>query len=138
VVQRTINKSDNMSEDDVSRWLLGINNVDGPETLKETKSLRAEDTRTTISRVTVSGDSATVENIAKLEDDEAVEDDSAIEPTEATPEGEEGSGVWKFFKRGKPAPSKKKIGKLPPRAEGPSKDSRAAAADILREMQRRR
>jgi predicted component of type VI protein secretion system len=149
VVQRTINKSDNMSEDDVSRWLLGVTDVDGPETLKETKSLRAEDTPTTISRVTLAGDSSTIEDIAKLPpaDDEVADetaegevdvDAAAGEPAEAEEEG--GSGVWKFFKRGnKGAAPKKKIGKLPPRSDqGPLKDSRSAAADILREMQRRR
>ena len=52
---------------------------------------------------------------------------------------EEGSGVWKWLKRGKAGPAKKEPGKLPPRSDqGPTKDSRAAAADILREMQRRR
>ena len=147
VVQRTINKSDNMSEDDVSNWLLGIGSVDGPETLKETKSLRAEDTGTTISRVTMTGNSATVEDIGKLRDAANAENDeadaadgeSAVDADEQAPAEEEGSGVWKFFKRGKPAPSKKKIGKLPPRTDqGNTKDSRSAAADILREMQRRR
>ena len=65
---------------------------------------------------------------------------AAAEESPAAPEGEEeGSGVWKFLKRGKAAaPKKKEPGKLPPREEQKSKDSRAAAADILREMQRRR
>jgi predicted component of type VI protein secretion system len=145
VVQRTINKSDNMSEDDVSNWLLGVGSVDGPETLKETKSLRAEDTRTTISRVTMTADSATIEDIGKLRDTaenddvEATADENSVDAAGEAPAEEEGSGVWKFFKRGKPAPAKKKVGKLPPRTDqGASKDSRSAAADILREMQRRR
>jgi hypothetical protein len=143
VVQRTISKSDSASsEDDVTRWLLGVEEA-GPEALKETKSLRAEDTGTTISRVTLTADSATIEDIAKLppsSEDEAETD--AIEDAEEeqpTAEEEGGSGVWKFFKRGKSGPGKKKPGKLPPRTDlGPTKDSRAAAADILREMQRRR
>jgi hypothetical protein len=46
--------------------------------------------------------------------------------------------VWKFFKRGNKAGPKKAPGKLPPRAVEQTKDSRDAAADILREMQRRR
>ena len=66
VVQRTISKSDSMTEDDVSRWLLGVTDVDGPETLKETRSLRAEETRTTINRSTMTGDTATVEDVALL------------------------------------------------------------------------
>jgi pSer/pThr/pTyr-binding forkhead associated (FHA) protein len=146
VVQRTINKSDNMSEDDVSRWLLGVTDVDGPETLKETRSLRAEETRTTMTRVTV-GETSTIEDVSKLPEGDALEDEETAESSgdaKDVTEGEEegGSGVWKWLKRGKggkgPAP-KKKPGKLPPRSDlGPLKDSREAAADILREMQRRR
>jgi predicted component of type VI protein secretion system len=138
VVQRTINKSDSTSEDDVSRWLLGINDIDGPETLKETQSLRAEETRTNMHRVTMS-EASTIEDVSKVLDEA---DDAEAESNDATPAEEatkeEGSGVWKWLKRGKPGPQKKAPGKLPPRNEGPTKDSRSAAADILREMQRRR
>jgi len=141
-VQRTINKSDNTSEEDVSRWLLGIAEVDGPETLKETQSLRAEDTRTTMTRVTRS-ESSTVEDISALDQAASAEDEADAESNgEAVVDGElkeEGSGVWKWLKRGKGGPAKKEPGKLPPRGDqGPLKDSRSAAADILREMQRRR
>lgn len=144
VVQRTINKSDSTSEDDVSRWLLGVTDTDGPETLKETRSLRAEETRTTMSKVKLTGDTATVEDVSKLmAAAEAADDEDAIaangEPDAEVGSDEEGSGVWKWLKRGKGGPAKKKPGKLPPRADqGPMKDSREAAADILREMQRRR
>ena len=48
------------------------------------------------------------------------------------------SSGWNLFKRGKAAPRKKKPGKLPPGPDAQSKDSREAAADILREMTRRR
>jgi len=143
VVQRTINKADNTSEDDVSSWLLGVKNADdGAATLKETRSLRAEETRTTMSRVTV-GETSTIEDVGKLPQSEDAEDEVPAESDVANDESEEegGSGVWKWLKRGKSAkgaPPKKKVGKLPPRAEEQSKDSRAAAADILREMQRRR
>ena len=65
VVQRTISKCDKTSEDDVSRWLLGIAEVDGPETLKETQSLRAEETRMNMNRVTMS-ESSTIEDVSKL------------------------------------------------------------------------
>jgi pSer/pThr/pTyr-binding forkhead associated (FHA) protein len=142
VVQRTINKSENTSEDDVSGWLLGVKNADDGEALKETKSLRAEDTRTTMTRVTVG--ETTIEDIGKLSQENSDETDVAAETNgtghaDAAAEEEGGSGVWKWLKRGKGAPAKKKPGKLPPRADqGPTKDSRAAAADILREMQRRR
>jgi pSer/pThr/pTyr-binding forkhead associated (FHA) protein len=133
VVQRTISNSDSASEEDVSRWLLDLN-AEVADTLKETRSMRAEDTSTTMNRVSMTGDTATVEDVSQLANG-AVADESM-----AAPEGdEEGSGVWKFLKRGKAAaPKKKEPGKLPPREEQKSKDSRDAAADILREMQRRR
>jgi pSer/pThr/pTyr-binding forkhead associated (FHA) protein len=143
VVQRTMSMSDSATEDDVSRWLLGITDKDGPETLKETRSMRAEDTRTTMNRVTMTGDSATVEDVAQLAKaaEAAAEVEEAKSSDTPTVEGtndEEGSGVWKWMKRGKGA-VKKAPGKLPPRTDQqPSKDSRDAAADILREMQRRR
>ena len=145
VVERTISLSDSMSEDDVSKWLLGITEKDGPETLKETRSLRAEDTTTTINRVTMTGNTATVDDVAKLAAAAAAEAEeeagaSSGEPAAEESKDEEGSGVWKWMKRGKAAPGKKQApGKLPPRTDqGPKKDSRDAAADILREMQRRR
>jgi hypothetical protein len=43
-----------------------------------------------------------------------------------------------FKKKGPAAPKKAAPGKLPPRPSELSKDSREAAADILREMTRRR
>ena len=132
VVQRTISNSDSASEEDVSRWLLDLNS-EVADTLKETRSMRAEDTSTTMNRVSMTGDTATVEDVAQLTNG-AVADEST-----AAQGDEEGSGVWKFLKRGKAAaPKKKEPGKLPPREEQKSKDSRDAAADILREMQRRR
>ena len=135
VVERTISNSDSASEEDVSRWLLDLQS-DVADTLKETRSMRAEDTSTTMNRVSMTGDSATVEDVGQLAEDAAAAEDSM-----AAPEGEEeGSGVWKFLKRGgkAPGPKKKEPGKLPPREEQKTVDSRAAAADILREMQRRR
>jgi len=142
VVQRTMSMSDSATEDDVSRWLLGVTDKDGPETLKDTRSLRAEETRTTMNRVTMTVDSATVEDIAQLANasEDAEEQSAAADAASAgEPAAEEGgSGVWKWMKRGK-GPAKKPPGKLPPRAnQAQSKDSRDAAADILREMQRRR
>jgi pSer/pThr/pTyr-binding forkhead associated (FHA) protein len=136
VVERTISNSDSTSEDDVSRWLLG-----GPEdvgdTLKETRSMRAEDTSTTINKLSM-GDTATIEDVSQLVDEEVTGEAAAPANGEKADEG--GSGVWKFFKRGGkgPAPKKKEPGKLPPRAAQQTKDSREAAADILRDMQRRR
>jgi len=136
VVERTISNSDSTTEEDVSRWLLDLAS-DVSDTLKETRSMRAEETSTTMNRVTMTGDTATVDDVSALAAAANVGADGIGEPG-----AEDGSGVWKFFKRGnggKPgAPKKKEPGKLPPRAEEKSKDSRDAAADILREMQRRR
>ena len=110
VVQRTMKMSDSMSEDDVSRWLLGVTDVDGPETLKETRSLKAEETRTMMTRATVTGDPGkTIEDVSKLaqalaaENEEAVESNGepAGEVIEAAEEEEGGSGVWNWMKRGK-------------------------------------
>ena len=123
-------------------WLLGIADVDGPETLKETRSLRAEETRTTMNRVTMPriGDGRRrVKACTSRAEDEAETDVPTAAGRPGSGAEEEGSGVWKWLKRGKGGPTKKQPGKLPPRSDqGPTKDSRAAAADILREMQRRR
>jgi len=140
VVQRTISKSDNMTEDDVSRWLLGVTDTDGPETLKETRSLRAEDTRTTMSRPKMTGDTATIEDVAQLDQAAAANEEQAATPDGMPDAGtDDSNGKWSWLKRGKAAPAKKQPGKLPPRTDQqPVKDSREAASDILREMQRRR
>ncbi len=135
VVERTISMSDSATEEDVTRWLLDPPD-DAAETLKETRSMRAEDTSTTIHRVSMTGDTATVEDVSQVGESSGVEDEAAAA---ADQEGEEESesGVWKWLKRGKGA-AKKEPGKLPARPEQPTKDSREAAADILREMTRRR
>jgi predicted component of type VI protein secretion system len=142
VVERTINLSDSTTEDDVSKWLLGGADDHATDMLKETRSMRDEETSTTIGRVSTS-DTATVEDVSALAEaaDASENGETPANPDAAEGEEEGGSGVWKFFKRGKGAkgaPPKKKPGKLPPRADQQSKDSREAAADILREMQRRR
>lgn len=136
VVDRTISLSDSATEDDVSRWLLDLPGA-SPDTLKETRSMRAEETSTTLNKVSVS-ETSTLDDISQVAGSSSDDDDMAADAgaDEASKE-EGGSGVWKFFKRGKAA-AKKQPGKLPPRAEEASKDSREAAADILREMQRRR
>ena len=130
VVQRTISNSEaSATEDDVSRWLLGIPDNDSEAVLKETRSMRPEDT--TLNRTVAVNPHSTAEAGQACED-------VTSEPDEIEEETAEKSGGWSFFKRGKGAASKKKPGKLPPRPEAPSKDSREAAADILREMTRRR
>ncbi len=84
----------------------------------------------------------TVRGIEEFKGLAAAEDEAELEsngePAAEDAKSEEGSGVWKWLKRGKGGPVKKEPGKLPPRSEGATKDSRSAAADILREMQRRR
>jgi predicted component of type VI protein secretion system len=134
VVERTISLSDSATEDDITRWLLG--ETDETDTLKETRSMRAEETSTTLNRVSPTGETATIEDVSQLAEAAADEKDESTTDENGSEEG--GSGIWKFFKRGKAAAAKKKPGKLPPRAEQQTKDSREAAADILREMQRRR
>ncbi|MCC7474297.1 MAG: FHA domain-containing protein [Pirellulales bacterium] len=140
VVQRTLSKSGSMTEDDVSRWLLGVEDANSAESLKETQSLRAEETHTKIPRPVFANESATVEDISQLAESSETEAEQAAESETNAPDSqEEGSGRWGWFKRGKGSPAKKAPGKLPPRADQqPMKDSREAAADILREMQRRR
>jgi predicted component of type VI protein secretion system len=132
-VQRTVSKAEEgTTEDDVSRWLLGVPDPKGEDTLKETRTMRLEET--TLNRRTI-GDSSTIEDMPE-ESAEPNEDVVGDEPA-AAPESEK-SGGWNFFKRGKSGAGKKKPGKLPPRPESQTKDSREAAADILREMTRRR
>lgn len=135
VAQRTASKSDqSATEDDVSRWLLGLTDAPADVNLRETRTIRLEDT--TLSRTVPVDNSATVEDAAALTD--ATESDASDADTTRIDESEK-SGRWNLFKRGKGGGlTKKKPGKLPPRPEAQSKDSREAAADILREMTRRR
>jgi pSer/pThr/pTyr-binding forkhead associated (FHA) protein len=133
-VQRTLDKAEEgATEDDVSRWLLGVPDPKSEDTLKETRTMRLEET--TLNRRAI-GDTPTVEN-APAEAAEADDSNAAAEAA-ADAESPEKSGGWHFFKRGKSGAGKKKPGKLPPRPDAPTKDSREAAADILREMTRRR
>jgi predicted component of type VI protein secretion system len=130
-VQRTLDKTEkDATEDDVSRWLLGVPDPQAEDTLKETRTMRLEET--TLNRRTI-GDAPAIENATSPEAEETV----TSEP-DAEPEAAEKSSSWNFFKRGKSGAGKKKPGKLPPRPESATKDSREAAADILREMTRRR
>lgn len=127
VAERIIGKSgsEDLAEDDISRWLLGVK--DGSSDAKETLTLRLEETKS-LSRKPVEDGAA--DEVSETEETKPV--DSASEA--AT----EKSG-WNWFKRGKAAPPKKKPGKLPPRPnDGPVKSSGDAAADVLREMTRRR
>jgi pSer/pThr/pTyr-binding forkhead associated (FHA) protein len=136
VVQRTVHKAseNGTTEDDISRWLLGVPDS-ASDTLKETRTIRLEET--TLSRPHASADTATVEDASALLAT-ATEETGDVQDAGAE-QGEAQKGAsWNIFKRGKSSPSKRKPGKLPPRPDAPTKDSREAAADILREMTRRR
>jgi hypothetical protein len=136
VIQRTVSKAEgNTSEDDISRWLLGLPDANGEANLKETLTMQLEETQAH-GRVPSLNGAAGTETPA--DDSEAAPSDEAQGSAEVPAEEDSKSGGWGLFKRGKAAPSKKKVGKLPPRPEQQSKDSREAAADILREMTRRR
>jgi pSer/pThr/pTyr-binding forkhead associated (FHA) protein len=136
VVERTISRSGNATEDDVSNWLLGLPEPNGQVDLKETRSLNMEETKSH-SRLPAAGEASTAEEAS--EGANSVTQELAETPGDeaAGAETDSKSGGWSLFKRGKGA-AKKKTGKLPPRPEQPTKDSREAAADILREMTRRR
>jgi pSer/pThr/pTyr-binding forkhead associated (FHA) protein len=136
IAQRTAGKADSSAtEDDVSRWLLGLADPAIETTLKETRTIRLEET--TLNRVVPPQGAPEGEDV--LGEDEAAESETEISEENGTrTDDPEKSGGWNLFKRGKSAPGKKKPGKLPPRPEAQSKDSREAAADILREMTRRR
>jgi pSer/pThr/pTyr-binding forkhead associated (FHA) protein len=132
VAERTIQKSgDSATEDDISRWLLNVPDNDIDSALKDTRTLRLEETKT-LNR------SAALGETVVASDAEAAES-AAEQIGETAEEAKDAKAGWSLFKRGgKPAAPKKKPGKLPPRPEQPSKNTGQAAADILREMTRRR
>jgi pSer/pThr/pTyr-binding forkhead associated (FHA) protein len=135
VIQRTVNKSDDhTSEDDVSRWLLGLPEGTGEgSNLKETLAIRMEDTQAH-GRIAPSNGTISADDIQAPAEGDEVNDEAADENGES-----DSKAGWGLFKRGgKTSAAKKQPGKLPPRPEQQSKDSREAAADILREMTRRR
>lgn len=95
-------------EDDISRWLIGPDPATSAAS-RDTQSFRMDETRT-------------ISDIPKL----PVESETAETKEEAI-EDEKGKDK-----------GKKSYGKLPPIPKKTTKDSREAAADILREMTRRR
>jgi hypothetical protein len=128
VAERMIGKAVNedLAEDDISNWLLGVK--DGNSDGKETLTLRLEETKS-ISRKSV--EDGTADEVSETEE---------TKPGDANSEDATEKSGWNWFKRGsKAAVPKKKPGKLPPRPnDGPVKSSGDAAADVLREMTRRR
>lgn len=110
-VARTGSKpsGDDLSEDDISRWLLGPD-PDGAVSMNETQNFRVDETRAIPKHTT-----------------ETVESPAAEAPEESPSDS------------GKGKKEKKVVGKLPPLPpKKMSKDSREAAAEILRELGRRR
>jgi pSer/pThr/pTyr-binding forkhead associated (FHA) protein len=114
VVRSASMSDDPASEDDISRWLLGPD--PGNRALVETQSFKLDETRaiaTASEGRTNAGGDANAETIS----------------SESAASGKLGESKDK----GKPKP-----GKLPPVPKQMAKDSREAAADVLREMARRR
>jgi len=133
VAARVSNNADiGTSEDDISRWLLGIPEMKPGDAMKETRTIRMEET-TTISRPALKPAEAEIDD----------EEETPVAAADGETPAPEKSGRFSWLKGNKAAAPaaapKKKPGKLPPRqAQESSKDSCEAAADILREMTRRR
>jgi pSer/pThr/pTyr-binding forkhead associated (FHA) protein len=139
VVERTAsNGGGTTSEEDISRWLLGMEAGGTADSLRETQTLSMEET-TSIIRASAAKSAPVAETkTAEAPAEETEEAADAAEAEKSAEESSEKSGGWAFFKLGKKSGGKKSPGKLPPRPSAASKDSRDAAADILREMTRRR
>jgi len=136
VVERTASKGEgSASEEDISRWLLGIDSGGTGDALRETQTLTMEET-TSIVRTAPAKSVPVAESTNG--DADAEEKNQAAPAEKGAEESTEKSGGWSLFKLGKKSGAKKTPGKLPPRPSDASKDSREAAADILREMTRRR
>lgn len=116
-VDRTAKQSDSsiIEEEDISRWLLGPGPDDdaGERSMRETQSFRLDETQAMLDKSGATIDEATLAAEAGAEQAEEVAEKD---------------------KSGKKKPGK--LPKLPPKPQ--AKDSREAAADILREMARRR
>jgi predicted component of type VI protein secretion system len=133
--QRIVAQSDGqMSEDDISNWLLGSVDKNGRDAMKETRTISMQETKT-LNRMgnPIEAEETSIGNSGEAD----VESEVATEAS-ASEKPEEKSSGWNLFKRGKTAAKKVTPGKLPPRTDQQSKDSREAAADIIRQMQRRR
>ena len=135
-VERTAQSSDvhSIEEDDISKWLLSSGSQTPKQiqdaAMHETQAMQMDETQA-LPRIS---ESQTIDGIEGLEAEAeaglAGEEDAAQSPDEAAEEPAPGK------KKGK---GKKEFGKLPDRPQKPqSKDSREAAADILRELSRRR
>ena len=121
VALRSAAKSDGATtEDDISRWLLGVSDGKPSDSLKETRTIRMEETTTMNRRPTVSPIEASVET---PEGDAAAGSAAA----ESVDEQVAKTGPMSWLKRGK-SQSKPKPGKLPPRPATASSNGFAPSA----------
>jgi predicted component of type VI protein secretion system len=135
VAQRTVNQSEgHSSEDDISNWLLGVVDTTSGDALKETRTISMQETKA-LSRLGTPLETPASDPAEETQ--AASESVIAADETVADKAAQKSAG-WSFFKRGKSGTKKAAPGKLPPRTDQQSKDSREAAADIIRQMQRRR
>jgi len=141
VVQRTADqKKGSATEEDISRWLLGISEADADASIKETRTVSMEETGALNRAVQAKSEAvatATADeaDLAPLEEESEANGEAPVAEEAASEESKSGSWSWLKFGKGK---DRKKPGKLPKRPdEEASKDSREAAAEILREMTRR-
>lgn len=124
-------------EDDISRWLIG---ADQPlQATNETVNFKIDETKA-LKKVDVSG-RGEVPDAAEQAASSTAED--VIDQTHGNEDEDKESGSgWSLFgrgKKGKEPASRPKPGKLPQRPDkDQAKDSREAAANVLREMTRRR
>lgn len=120
-------ESGGIEEDDISRWLLGPvvdqPGADNEAALRETQSFKMDDTRAML-------DAAA----AGISDGQTISEEDLLKEIEAAEAAAEEGAEESEAKGGKKKPGK--LPKLPPKPQ--SKDSREAAADILRELARRR
>lgn len=138
-VQRTASKGHgSASEEDISRWLLGVTDTETAETMKETRTVSMEETSQLEKAALPQSDTAEEDAADQLHpsQDEPAGNHAADDSADGQSDSDK-SGSWSWLKLGK-GRRKKKPGKLPQRPVEPdTKDSREAAADILREMTRR-
>lgn len=129
---------DRSLEDDIGDWL--TEPASESQVLHETRSLRLDETQggqVPADAPAEEGDVSQAENILDDKEDEVSQAESVLEEEHAPasdPAGETAGSDSSLKRKDKQEP-----GKLPSRPKGPStKDSREAAAEVLRAMTRRR
>ena len=134
--QKAAGKADQTAtEDDISRWLLGVADPGADQSLKETRTISMQETTSLSNVKATQADEDAAADSLEVEADLALVEAESQSPSENGSDDKSGWNLLNLVK-GK---TKKKPGKLPPRTDTQaSKDSTEAAADILREMTRRR